>query len=169
MTDEDILNASLQKMNKAEKPVCYFPNAVEKIENPTVTARRLRIRYSAIKLGAVANAIHGLHVYDAENMLNHIDKKGGEFVKNALTNARRAGQRAGYAEDRMFVKSIIVGRGISHKKIDIKARGKYGTIKVPKSNLRLVLEEKNEADFYKMALKGESPPGMGDLFRRILY
>ena len=42
-------------------------------------------------------------------------------------------------------------------------------IRVPKSNLRLVLEEKSEADFFKMALRGETPPGVGEFFKRILY
>ena len=35
--------------------------------------------------------------------------------------------------------------------------------------MRIVLEEKTEADFYKMMLKGESPPGLSALFRRVLY
>ena len=73
---------------------------------------------------------------------------------NCLENARSSGMREGYAEERMFVKTIIVGKGISHKKIDIKGRGRHGMIKVPKSNLRLELEEKSAIDFYKMLLKG---------------
>ena len=78
-------------------------------------------------------------------------------------------ERRGMAPERLFVKTITVGKGLSHKKIDIKARGKHGVIKVPKSNLRLVLEEKGLEDFYKMLLKGEATPGLAAFFRMVLY
>ena len=65
----------------------------------------------------------------------------------------------------MFVKTITVGKAYSHKKIDIKGRGRHGVIHVPKSNLRITMEEKNIVDFYKMILKGETTPGMGRFFR----
>ena len=67
------------------------------------------------------------------------------------------------------MKTITVGKGLSHKKIDIKARGKHGIIKVPKSNLRLIMEEKGLEDFYKMLLKGEASPGLATFFRMVLY
>ena len=132
-------------------------------------ARRRDIRYSSWKLTAVANLIGGKHIYDAQGILGRVDKKGGNIVATALENAQRAGTAAGYAEERMFVKTITVGKGLSHKKLDIKARGKMGVIRVPKSNLRLTLEEKSPGDFYKMLLKGEATPGLGHFFRRLLY
>ena len=39
----------------------------------------------------------------------------------------------------------------------------------PISSLRIVLEEKSPADYYKMMLKGECPPMMGYVFRKMLY
>jgi len=112
-------------------------------------------------LNAVAKLINGKHVFDAQSVVSSVDKKGGRFVGNCLMNALKSGVRQGYAEERMFVKYITVGKGYSHKKIDIKGRGRHGVIQVPKSNLRIVLEERSVVDFYKMALKGEATPGLG--------
>lgn len=169
LTDEAFLAAQLEKVNTADVPKSFFPGAIEKVENPTWLARRLDIPYSAWKLLMAANLIRGKHVYDAQGVLSHVNKKGGVIVSNALANARKSGVRAGYSEERMFVKTIIVGKGYSHKKIDIKGRGRQGTIHVPKSNLRIVLEERSPTDFYKMVLKGEASPGLGHVFRKLLY
>ncbi len=53
--------------------------------------------------------------------------------------------------------------------MDIKARGKFGIMYRPISSIRVVLEEKSPADFFKMMLKGDCPPTIGHTFRRILY
>ena len=68
----------------------------------------------------------------------------------------------------MFIKSIVCGKGIFQKKLDIKGRGKMGIIKVPKTKINLVLEEKHPQEYYKMLLKGECPPGMADLLKKML-
>jgi hypothetical protein len=71
-------------------------------------------------------------------------------------------------EDRMFVKSILCGKGIMFKKMNIMGRSRMGIIKVPKCSVKIVLEEKPLEDFYKLMLKGKSPPGIGHLFRTLL-
>ena len=98
-----------------------------------------------------------------------MNKKGGEIVKNCLGNALRSGIREGYSEERMFVKTITVGKSYSHKKIDIKGRGRHGMIHVPRCNIRIVMEERSLVDFFKMMLKGDSTPGLGMFFRKMLY
>jgi len=65
----------------------------------------------------------------------------------------------------MFIKSIVCGKGMKFKKIDIKGRGKMGIIKVPKCSIKLTLEEKHPIEYYKMLLKGDCPPGLGDLMK----
>ena len=55
------------------------------------------------------------------------------------------------------------------KKPDIKGRGRTGIISKPISSIRIVMEEKTPADFYKLMLQGKTPPGMSALFRRMLY
>ena len=80
---------------------------------------------------------------DALQIIQKCDKKGGPYVFACLRAAIKNGERKGYNQERMFVKFVTVGRAISHKKIDIKGRGKMGMIKVPKSTVRITLEEKN--------------------------
>lgn len=101
---------------------------------------------------AVANLITGKHLYDALNILAGVDKKGGPVVKSVLEAARKNGENKGYSEDRMFVKTAIVNKAIDHKKIDIKARGKTGMIKVPRSSVTITLQEKSPQDFYKLIM-----------------
>ena len=116
-----------------------------------------------------ANLLKGKHLYDALNIIGHVDKKGGPIVKSVLEACRKNGENKGYSEDRMFVKTAIVGKAIKMRKMDIKARGRTGIIKVPKSSITITLEERSPQDFYKMVMKGETPPGMAHTIRKMLY
>jgi hypothetical protein len=49
----------------------------------------------------------------------------------------------------MFVKEVICGKAYLHKKIEFKGRGRVGKRRVPKCSMKLVLEEKPLADFYR--------------------
>ena len=68
----------------------------------------------------------------------------------------------------MYIKSMVCGKGVLFKKIDIKGRGKMGMITVPKSTIKIVLEERHPIDYYKLLLKGQCPPGMGEMVRTML-
>ena len=39
---------------------------------------------------------------------------------------------------------------------------------MPKSSVKIVLEEKPVEEFYKMLLKGEAPSGVGHMFRTLM-
>lgn len=69
----------------------------------------------------------------------------------------------------LWVKEILVGGGYTHKKMDIKGRGKFGIIHVPKCNVKITLEERPMSFFYKMCLLGRAPPTVGNYFRSMLY
>jgi len=86
-----------------------------------------------------------------------------------LRAARQNGLKAGLRDDRLYVKTAIVGKGRAHKKIDIKGRGRHGVITVPKSSVSITLEEKSVSDIYKLVLKGETPHGFADIQRRALF
>jgi len=118
---------------------------------------------------ACANLITGKHIYDAMNILGHVDKKGGPVVLSVLEAARKNGENQGFSEDRMFVKTSIVGKAIAFRKMDIKARGRTGVIKVPRSSITITLEEKSPQDFYKMIMVGKTPPGFAHTMRKMLY
>ncbi len=39
----------------------------------------------------------------------------------------------------------------------------------PISSLTIILELKSEADYFKMMMQGKCPPGVSDVFRKMLY
>ena len=94
-TQKELLEEKVQEVKAQTLPVAYIPDAIEKVENPTVSARRWNIRYSAHKLRAVALCVAGKQIFDAESMAASIDKKGAKFVGNALKNARAVAERRG--------------------------------------------------------------------------
>lgn len=69
----------------------------------------------------------------------------------------------------MWVKEVVLGKKLGPKKIDIKARGKFGMMHAPISHITVVLEEKSAADFYKMVVTGKTPAAVGHVFRKMLY
>jgi hypothetical protein len=109
------------------------------------------------------------HIYDALTLIQNVPKKGGRIVKSVLEAARVNAVKKGMAEERLFVKECVIGKGLGQHKIDIRARGKFGIIHAPKCSVRITLEEKSPEDFFKMMLTGSCPPAIGHIFRRMLY
>lgn len=90
-------------------------------------------------------------------------------MQGLLNSARKNGVNKGLNEERLYVKSIICGKGTLFKKLDIKGRGRMGIIRVPKCTVKLVLEEKNPLDYYKMVLSGNTSPGLGQQIRNMVF
>ena len=126
------------------------------------------IRHSVYKLALVARLMSKRHLYDCQTMLNQLPKKAADIIKITLNSARANAVQQGMSEERLYVKTIICGQGLLYKKLDIKGRGKMGIIRVPKSSLKIVLEEKPLEDFYKLMLQGKCPSGMSSLLRTML-
>lgn len=68
----------------------------------------------------------------------------------------------------MFIKEIICGKGLLFKKMAIMGRSRMGIIRVPKSSIKVILEEKPLVDYYKMMLKGDCPPQMAQLVKTVM-
>jgi ribosomal protein L22 len=66
---------------------------------------------------------------------------------------------------RMYVKSWIVGKAYYRKIPDIKGRGRMGWRHIPKSSLKLTLEEKSAKDFYKLTMEGKTPPSVAHVYK----
>lgn len=169
MTPAALLQEKLEQVKIDQNPEIFVNDMYKQEPNPTWIARKLDINYSSHKLNASACLIRGKHVYDALAAISNCEKKGGPHVHATLRAAIKNGERKGFTEERMWVKFCTVGRSISHKKVDIKARGKMGMIKVPKSSVRITLEEKSPQDFYKMICAGKAPAGVGHIVRKVLY
>lgn len=109
------------------------------------------------------------HIFDAVTLIANVPKKGGQLISSVLEAARVNAIKKGMAEERLYVKECIIGKALGMRKIDIRARGKFGMIHLPKSSIKVVLEEKSLEDFFKMCLKGECPPAVGHIFRKMLF
>jgi len=57
----------------------------------------------------------------------------------------------------MWVKEVVLGKKQGGKKIDIRARGKFGIIYAPISHITVILEERSPVDFYKQMISGNAP------------
>ena len=154
-----------------QHPECFFPDLAKALikPNPTFAARKLGIRYSVYKLNACAMLVRKTHIYDALTLIANVAKKGGRIVKSVLEAARVNGIKKGFSEERMFVKEIVLGKALGPRKIDIRARGKFGMIHSPKSDITVILEERSPADFFKMVVTGNCPASLGHAFRKMLY
>ena len=109
------------------------------------------------------------HIYDALSIIANNEKKGGPIIKSVLEAARVNAVKKGMAEERLFVKEVVIGKKLGAKKIDIRARGKFGMIHAPISSVRVVLEEKTPEEFYKMMISGNCPSSVGYVFKKMLY
>jgi ribosomal protein L22 len=101
--------------------------------------------------------VRNKHILDALTVIENCVKKGGKIVKSVLQAARVNGIRKGYAEERMWVKEVVLGKKLGQRKMDIRARGKFGIIRAPISHITVILEEKSPADFYKKMITGNAP------------
>ena len=50
------------------------------------------------------------HIYDALNLIANVSKKGGPLVKSVLEAARVNAVKKGLAEERLFVKEVVIGK-----------------------------------------------------------
>lgn len=149
--------------------MCYFPRAHKVTHAHRWSGIRKDMYYSKWKLNAAAQVIRGRSLLDAKAALASVDKKGGRFITKLLEEIEEVGVKRGRNPEQMWVKTITVGGSILYKAPDIKGRGKTGLIRKPKCSMRIVLEEKTAADFYKMMLKGDTPTGLAAIFRRMVY
>lgn len=90
------------------------------------------------------------YINDAITLIQNSAKKGAKMIRQVLENAKSIARQRGLAEERLYVKECIIGRALGQRKMDIRARGKFGMIHSPKSSIRVVLEEKPLDEFYKL-------------------
>ncbi|KAJ2026608.1 39S ribosomal protein L22, mitochondrial [Coemansia sp. S610] len=95
------------------------------------------------KLRMIGNQISGLPVTEAIRQMQFSSKKASDRIKHSLVWARKNAMfQKEMNPENMFVKLARVGKGKYRKRVDPKARGRYGTIRVPYAHMKYVLWEK---------------------------
>ena len=159
-----------EKKLDAVPPKWEFPAfADSEVKPPIVEDRTKNIPYSHWKLNDWAKLVRGKHIIEALKIAEKIDKKGGPVLKELLLKVKELGIQKGYNPDLFYVQRAIVGRGVRSRVIHIKARGKTGVWTRPKSSLVVALEEKPIKKMIEDVLVGETPPWIGEIFRRRLF
>ena len=103
------------------------------------------IRGSAQKLNLVAALIRGRKVDEALNILK-FSKKGmaGDVSKVLASAIANAENNHNLDVDALFVKEASVGKALSMKRFQARARGRSSLIVKPFSRLRIVVREQEE-------------------------
>ncbi|MDX1949508.1 MAG: 50S ribosomal protein L22 [Rickettsiales bacterium] len=121
-------------MSKAKTNRKYAPNQA------FATLRSLRC--SPRKVALVAGLIRGASAGNALQQLTFsrkaVAKPVKELLKSAIANAEN---NHNLDIDRLFVKEVLVGKGIVMKRFAARARGRSSRIEKPFSNITIVLEE----------------------------
>lgn len=117
-------------------------------------------RISPKKMNLVAGLVRGAKVEDALNQLKFTPKKAAHLLYKLIASAA-ANATNNFAQDRdkLYVKSILVGKGITYKRGIPVSRGRYHPILKRNSNVRVeigLLEP--AADTKKPAKKAEKKP-----------
>ena len=105
-----------------------------------------QIRGSAQKLNLVAGLIRGKKAEDAMNILAFSPKAMARDVKKVLASAiANAENNHNLDVDSLFVAEASVGKSISMKRWNPRARGRASRIVKPFSRVRIVVREQQEA------------------------
>ena len=104
------------------------------------------IRGSAQKLNLVAQLIRGRKAGDALNILSFSTKGMADDVRKVLASAiANAENNHNLDVDALVVAEASVGKSISMKRFNTRARGRSARIVKPFSRLRVVVREQEEA------------------------
>ena len=105
-----------------------------------------QIRGSAQKLNLVAGLIRGKKAEEAMNILAFSPKAMARDVKKVLASAiANAENNHNLDVDSLFVAEASVGKSISMKRWNPRARGRASRIVKPFSRVRIVVREQQEA------------------------
>lgn len=112
-----------------------------------VQAKGKYIRISPFKAQKVAVLIRGKPVKQAMDLLTLTPKKAARIMKGILQSAiANAREKYGVEEDSLFVKSALVDKGPTLKRIKPRARGRADLMRKRTSHITIVLDTKKEGE-----------------------
>ncbi|KAJ2781907.1 39S ribosomal protein L22, mitochondrial [Coemansia interrupta] len=99
------------------------------------------------KLRLIGNQITGLPIGEAIRQMQFSAKRASDKILHSLVWARKnAVFQKQMNPDQLFVKLARVGKGKYRKRLDPKARGRFGVIRVPYAHMKYVLWEKCDVE-----------------------
>ncbi|MBB6100177.1 large subunit ribosomal protein L22 [Deinobacterium chartae] len=102
------------------------------------------LRIAPRKVRLVVDAIRGMSVRDAEDLLRFLPKGASTPVAKVLGSAKaNAVNNYDMIEDRLVVKTAFVDEGPSLKRVLPRARGRGDIIKKRTSHVTIILEERH--------------------------
>lgn len=156
-------------MTEYRTPRTSFPALVEKEELPRFTARKNNLNYSSMKLMKTGTVLIKKTLLDAQMIAEQDITKGGIYFRKILESVKRNGIRKGYNPDHFFVESLIIGRAYRGRKIEYKAKGRNGIIRMPKSSITVTCVERPMKEYTRDALIGKFPISHGIILRKQLF
>lgn len=123
-----------------------------------IKAEHRMARISAFKAREVTRYIQGLPVAEAMELLEFTPKKAARLIQATLKSAiANAENNNGLDAENLFVKSAVVGEGMTIKRYRPRARGGAGHIRKRTSHIRVILDERDiEAEEAAKAAKKAS-------------
>ncbi len=107
----------------------------------------------------VANAVRGLDVQDAVDVLKFMPQKAalhiGKAVRSALANAREYRGDEKPDVDKLFLKSVVVDGGPTLKRVKPRAYGRAHRIRRRTSHVVVVLAERSDEELARARARGE--------------
>ena len=104
-------------------------------------------RLSPQKACLVADMVRGLDVEKALDVLSFSKQKGAVLIKKLLDSAiSNAENNHGLDVDELIVRSAFVGKNMVLKRGRPRARGRYGRILKPFSQITIVVRENREEE-----------------------
>ena len=101
-------------------------------------------RQSPRKVRLIADLVRGKDANEALTMLQFVDKRAaGPFakvIKSAVANAKDQGK----SEDKLFIKTVRVDKGVVYKRFMPRARGSASRINKRNSHILVELAERNK-------------------------
>lgn len=105
------------------------------------------ISTSPQKLGLIAGLIRNRHVTDALSQLTFSKRRAAGEVKKVLSSAIANAENNHQLDiDRLFVSRVEVGKALTIKRFHARARGRSGKILKTSSNMKIVVEQREESN-----------------------
>jgi large subunit ribosomal protein L22 len=109
----------------------------------TAEAHLKMIRVSPRKLNLLAQAIRGMRIDKALTYLKYSPKRVANDVRKLVLSAlSNAENNSGLDIDRLYVREAYVGKNITMRRFNPRAKGRAAPINKPFSQMSVILEEK---------------------------